>query len=61
MTIIVLCLLLVVLWVGLQCVIVVFPGHTDFLLFFYWSNDDEVQQAALKVLKGGVKNLNRQP
>ena len=32
MTVSVLFLFLTVLWVGLQCVIVVFPDHTNFLL-----------------------------
>ena len=32
MAVSVLCLLLVVLWIGLQCVIVAFPGHTHFLI-----------------------------
>ena len=32
MTVSVLCLFLTVPWVGLQCVIVAFPGHTHLLL-----------------------------
>ena len=31
MTVIVLCLLLTVSWVGLKCVIVIFPDHTHLL------------------------------
>ena len=34
MTVNILCLFLTVLWVGLQCVIVAFSGHTHFLFVF---------------------------
>ena len=34
MTISALCLILAVPWVGLQCVIVAFPGHTFFRALF---------------------------
>ena len=39
-TVDVLCLFLTVPWIGLQCVIVVFPDHIHLLLYMYmYSND----------------------
>ena len=52
-TINVLWLFLTVLWVGLQCVIVVFPDHTH--LFFYYDralNLSMLQELVYNVIKG---------
>ena len=37
-TVSILCLFLTVPWVGMQCVIVVFPGHTHFFMLYVYIN-----------------------
>ena len=59
MTIIALWLFLMVPWAGLQCVIVVFPGHTHFFFILITEVWAMKPNKLPLVLKGGVKNAKR--
>ena len=54
LTVSVMWLFLVVSWVGLQCVIVVFPGHTDLLFFLDENSLDSLVHLIDSNLNGSV-------